>query len=78
MAGRVDEAVGYCETGQIVFDSSRDVLLYGAEVLFGNAYIFIGQPERWMELLARHRDTTVHNRACLISRWHTSVAVRKR
>jgi predicted ATPase len=68
--GRVEDAVHYSDTGQIVLGRSRDALPYGADGLLGAAYIFIGEPEQWIEVcraqLVRDRDSTVHIRACLV------------
>jgi predicted ATPase len=70
VTGRIDAAVQYCDAGQIVLGQSRDVLPYGAEGMLGGAYMFIGQPERWVELcraeIARRRTPTVNIRACLV------------
>jgi hypothetical protein len=67
--GRIDEAVQYCDAGQIVLVRSRDALPYGLEGMLGGAYVFSGQPERWVEVcraqLQRRRNTNVHVQACL-------------
>jgi hypothetical protein len=69
--GRIEEAVGYSDAGQIVLGRSRDALPYGIEGMLGLVYLVIGQPKRWAELcraqLARRRDTHVHIRAYLVS-----------
>jgi predicted ATPase len=69
--GRIEEAIGYSEAGQIVLGRSRDALPYGIEGMLGLVYLVIGQPKRWAELccaqLARRRDTHVHIRAYLVS-----------
>jgi tetratricopeptide (TPR) repeat protein len=68
--GRIEAAVGYSDTGQIVLGRSRDALPYGTEALLGLVYLVIGQPERLAEFcraqLARRHDTHVHIRAWLV------------
>jgi predicted ATPase len=68
--GRIEAAVRYCDTGQIVLGRSREALPYGSDALLGAAYLAIGQPERLAEWcraqLARRRDTHVHIRAWLV------------
>jgi tetratricopeptide (TPR) repeat protein len=68
--GRIEEAVGYSDIGQIVVGRSSDALPYGHEGLLGMSYLTIGQPERLVELchaqLARRRDTPVAIRECLV------------
>jgi predicted ATPase/class 3 adenylate cyclase len=70
MAGRVDDAVRYCDDGQIVLGRSGAVLPHGSEGVLGNAYMYIGQPDRWTEVcraqLQRRNDAPVILRACLI------------
>jgi predicted ATPase len=70
MTGRIEEAVGYSDAGQIVLGSSREALPYGIEGALGGVYLAIGQPERCVALcraqLARRRDTHVHIRAWLV------------
>jgi hypothetical protein len=67
--GRIDEAVQYCDAGQIVLARSRDTLPYGLEGVLGGAYLFSGQAERWVEVcrarLQRRRNTNLHVQACL-------------
>ena len=50
--------------------SGRDEVPYGLEGLLGAAYLYIGQPERWVEWcraqLARGRDTHAFTRASLV------------
>jgi hypothetical protein len=69
-AGRIEEAVGYCDASQIVLDRTREALPYGIEAWLGVVYLAIGQPERLAELcraqLARRRDTHVFIRAWLV------------
>ena len=68
--GRIEEAVGYSDAGQIVLGRSRDALPGGIEPWLGTVYLAIGQPERLAEwcraLLARRRDTHVQIRAWLV------------
>jgi hypothetical protein len=70
MAGRVDDAVRYCDDGQIILERSGFVLPHGSEGVLGNAYMFIGQPDRWTAVchaqLQRRGDAPVITRACLI------------
>jgi predicted ATPase len=70
MTGRVDEAVQYCDAAVSVLAESRDSLPYGIDGMIGGAYMYIGQPQRWVEVcraqLQRRRDATVHIRACLV------------
>jgi hypothetical protein len=71
MTGRIDEAVQYCEAGQIILGRNPDALPYAIESMLGGAYMFSGQPARFAELcraqLVRRRDSAVNIRACLIS-----------
>ncbi|MGO9281820.1 MAG: ATP-binding protein [Mycobacterium sp.] len=68
--GRIEAAVGYSDTGQIVLNRSRDGLPGGIEAWLGAVYLAIGQPERMAELcraqLARRRDTHVDIRGWLV------------
>jgi predicted ATPase len=68
--GRIEEAVGYSDAGQIVLGRSRVVLPYGTEAGLGMSYLAIGQPERLAELcraqLARRRDSHVLIRGWLV------------
>jgi len=68
--GRVDEAVQYCDAAVSVLAESRDSLPYGIDGMIGGAYMYIGQPQRWIEVcraqLQRRRDRTVLFRACLV------------
>jgi predicted ATPase len=68
--GRIEAAVRYSDTGQIVLGRSREALPYGIEGMLGAPYLVIGQPERLAELcraqLARRRDTPVHIRSWLV------------
>jgi predicted ATPase len=68
--GRIEDAVRYCDTGQIVLGKQREALPYGGESMLGGAYVFIGQSWRWVELcraeIARRGDPSVNVRACLV------------
>jgi predicted ATPase len=70
MAGRLEEAVRYCDEGRVVLARSADVLPHGGEGVLGNAYTFIGQPQRWVEVwhawLQRPYDAPVFIRASLV------------
>ena len=59
--GRIEEAVGYSDAGQMAIRSGSGEVPYGLEGLLGGAYVYIGQPERSVEWcrtqLARGRDT---------------------
>ena len=61
MTGRIEAAVRYSEAGQMVIGSGRDEVPSGLEGLLGAAYLYSGQPERYVELcrarLARGGDT---------------------
>jgi hypothetical protein len=69
--GRVEDAVRYCDTGQIILASGRgDALPYGVEGMLGGAYVYNGQPERWVQIcrdeLQRRHDNNVLIRAALV------------
>jgi hypothetical protein len=68
--GRIEEAVRYCDVGQIVLGRSRDALPGGIEAWLGAVYLIIGQPERMAQVcraqLARRHDTHVYIRSWLI------------
>ncbi|HSS24381.1 MAG TPA: adenylate/guanylate cyclase domain-containing protein, partial [Mycobacterium sp.] len=68
--GRIDQAVQYCDAGQIVLGRGRHALPYGMEGMLGGPYSYAGQPERWVEVcraqLERRRDTSVPIQACLV------------
>jgi len=71
MPGRIEEAVRYSDAGQMVIGSaSSRAVPYGTEGWLGSAYLFIGQPERWVEWcraqLARGSDTHTLTRTCLV------------
>ncbi len=68
--GRVDEAVGYSDAGEMAIRSGSGEVPYGLESLLGVAYLVIGQPERTVEWcraqLVRGRDTHTITRAALV------------
>jgi predicted ATPase len=70
MPGRIEEAVRYSDAGQLVIGSGSGAIPYGTEGWLGSAYLFIGQPERWVEWcraqLARGSDTHTLTRTCLV------------
>jgi len=67
--GRIDEAVGYSDAGQMAMHSGSGEVLYG-QGLLGGSYVYIGQPERaveWCRIqLARSPDTQVLTRVSLV------------
>ncbi len=67
--GRIEEAVGYADTGQTVIGSGGQVP-FGQEGVLGVVYLVIGQPERLAEWcraqLARGHDTHTFTRAYLV------------
>jgi predicted ATPase len=68
-SGRIEAAVRYADTGQLVIASGHYEVLLGMEAVLGIAYAFIGQPERSVEWcraqLARGHDTHAPSRATL-------------
>ena len=69
--GRTQHAVGYAEAAQLVIEGGRfDTVPYEWEAELGGAYIWIGQPERWVELcrnmIARAPGTHTFARAALV------------
>jgi predicted ATPase len=70
MPGRIEEAVRYCDAGQMVIGTGSGAVPYGTEGWLGSAYLFIGQAERWVEWcraqLARGSDTHTLTRICLV------------
>ncbi len=80
-AGRVEEAVRYCDDGQFVLGRNRDALPHGFEGGLGGAYVFVGQPERWLEVcraeLRRRRDAPVTSGRVWFSRLCSPVRVRR-
>jgi hypothetical protein len=70
MVGRVEAAVGYSDAGQMVLGSGGGEVPFGVAGVLADAYVAIGQPERWVEWcraqLARGRDTHTATRASLV------------
>ncbi len=50
LVGRLDEAVRYSEIGQDVIATARDTVTYFGEPWLGSAYLFVGQPDRYVEM----------------------------
>ena len=69
VVGRIEQAVGYADAGQMVIDSGGEVP-FGIEGRLGFVYAAIGQPERWVEWcraqLARGHDTHALTQANLV------------
>jgi hypothetical protein len=64
-----DFAIRYSDACQIVLARSRYALPHGLEGMLGGAYVYIGQPERWVEMCRaelRRRDAPVTIRASLV------------
>ena len=70
LVGRFDEAVRYSELGQTVIAAASDKVSYFGEPFLGSAYLFVGQPQRYVELcraqLTRTGDTNTFARANLV------------
>jgi predicted ATPase len=70
LVGRFEEAVHYSEVGQTVIAAASDKVSYFGEPFLGSAYLFVGQPERYVELcraqLTRSGDTNTFARANLV------------
>jgi hypothetical protein len=70
LVGRFEEAVRYSEVGQRVIAAASDRVSYFGEPWLGSAYLFVGQPERYVELcraqLTRSGDTNTFARANLV------------
>ena len=71
ITGRIEAAVRYTDEGsKVVLGRSHNLLPYGQEGNIGGAYMYIGCPERWVEItraeLARRPDTAVGIQACLV------------
>ena len=70
VVGRFEEAVHYSEVGQTVIAAASDTVSYFGEPWLGSAYLFVGQPERYVELcraqLTRSGDTNTFARANLV------------
>jgi predicted ATPase len=50
LVGRFEEAVRYSEVGQTVIAAATDKVSYFGEGFLGSAYLFVGRPERYVEL----------------------------
>ncbi len=70
LAGRFEEAVRYSEIGQTVIAAASDKASNFGEPFLGSAYLFVGQPERYVELcraqLKRTGDANTFARANLV------------
>jgi tetratricopeptide (TPR) repeat protein len=71
LVGRFEEAVRYSEVGQTVIAAASDMVSYFGEGFLGSAYLFVGQPERNVEVcrawLTRSGDTDTFARANLVA-----------
>jgi hypothetical protein len=71
LVGRFEEAVRYSEVGQTVIAGASDKVSYFGESFLGSAYLFVGQPERYVELcraqLTRTGDANTFARVNLVS-----------
>jgi predicted ATPase len=71
LVGRFEEAVGYSEVGETVIAAASDKVSYFGEPFLGSAYLFVGQPERYVKLcraqLTRSGDTNTFARANLVA-----------
>ena len=70
VVGRFEEAVRYSEVGQTVIAAASDKVSYFGEGFLGSAYMFVGQPERYLEMcraqLTRTGDTNTFARVHLV------------
>ena len=70
VVGRIEEAVGYADAGQTVIGTGHYEVPFGLEGGLGSAYLYIGQPERYVEVLrsqlARGHDTNTLTRSFLV------------
>jgi tetratricopeptide (TPR) repeat protein len=61
LVGRFEEAVRYSEIGQTVIAAASDKVSYFGQPFLASAYLFVGQPDRYVELcralVKRTRDT---------------------
>jgi predicted ATPase len=68
--GRIEAAVRYSEAGLTVVGSGRDDVPSGLQGLLSAAYLYSGQPERYIELcrarLARGGDIDAYTRASVV------------
>lgn len=73
-SGRFEDAVRYSEIGQTVIAGASDKVSYFGEGFLGSAYLFVGQPERYVELcrawLARSGDTNTMAKGNLVTALH--------
>lgn len=71
LVGRFEQAVHYSEIGQTVIAAASDKVSYFGEGFLGSAYLFVGQPERYLELcraqLARSGDSNTMAKANLVT-----------
>jgi hypothetical protein len=70
LVGRFEDAVHYSEVGQTVIASASDRVSYFGETFLGSTYLFVGQPERYVELcraqITRSGDSNIFARANLV------------
>jgi predicted ATPase len=70
LVGRFEDAVHYSEVGQTIIAAASDKVSYVGEPFLGSAYLFAGQPERYVELcralLTRSGDANTFARANLV------------
>jgi predicted ATPase/class 3 adenylate cyclase len=70
LVGRFEDAVHYSEVGRTVIAAASDRVSYFGEAFLGSAYLFVGQPERYVELcraqLTRCGDTNTFASANLV------------
>ena len=71
LVGRLDAAVRYSDAGQMLLGSGDREIPYGLQCWILGVYVYIGQPERtvdlWHEQVARGRDNLTLTRASLIT-----------
>ncbi|WP_240748743.1 ATP-binding protein [Mycobacterium paragordonae] len=69
LVGRFDQAVLYSQIGRPVIAAARDKVAYFGEAWLGSAYLFVGQPARYVDLcrdqLRRTGETNVMAKANL-------------
>lgn len=70
LVGRYQEAVRYSEIGETVIAAASDKVSAFGEAFLGSAYLFVGQPERYLELcraqVGRGGDANTFARANLV------------
>jgi predicted ATPase len=75
LVGRFEQAVHYSEIGQTVIAAASDKVSYFGEGFLGSAYLFVGRPERYLELcraqVARTDDTNTMAKANLVTALYT-------